>query len=267
MTQMLSGGDFWSIMDQAHEDRSRPGETVEDTKTGAILYDREVINHISDSSFHPEGWQRARPVTGSLRSAGRGNTMIVGNGEVDFVLRHYRRGGLPGRLRRDLYLWLGNERTRSFREWRLLAMLTGMGLPVPRPAAARYRRVGGFFYTADLLTVRQAGIRALSDRLMERPGGEDFWRAIGAGIHRFHKAGVCHADLNAYNVQVDPNDAIVLLDFDRGRVLPAGGWQQRNLARLYRSLMKVRNLEPRIAFSEANWQQLMQGYSSAAMSV
>jgi hypothetical protein len=50
-------------------------------------------------------------------------------------------------------------------------------------------------------------------------------------------------------------------------VLPAGGWQQRNLARLYRSLMKVRNLEPRIAFSDANWQQLMQGYSSAAMSV
>jgi len=253
-------------MDQANEDRPRPAETLVNTETGAILYDRAVINHISDASFHPEGWQLARPVTGSLRSAGRGNTLIVGNGEVEFVLRHYRRGGLPGRLNRDLYLWLGNERTRSFREWRLLATLTAMELPVPRPAAARYRRVAGFFYTADLLTVRQAGIRALSDRLMERTAGDGFWRTIGSGIRRFHEAGVCHADLNAYNVQIDANDRIVLLDFDRGRLLPPGAWQQRNLARLYRSLRKVRSLEPRIVFLEANWRELMQGYSSAAMS-
>jgi 3-deoxy-D-manno-octulosonic acid kinase len=266
MTQMLSGGDFWSIMDQANEGGPRPAETLENTETGAILYDRAVINHISDASFDHRGWQFARPVTGSLRSAGRGNTMIVGDGEAEFVLRHYRRGGLPGRLNRDLYLWLGNGRTRSLREWRLLATLTAMGLPVPRPAAARYRRVAGFFYTADLLTVRQPGIRALSDRLMDRAAGEDFWRAIGAGIHRFHQAGVCHADLNAYNVQVDANDRVVLLDFDRGRLLPPGAWQQRNLARLYRSLRKVRSLEPRIAFSATSWQQLMQGYSSAAMS-
>jgi 3-deoxy-D-manno-octulosonic acid kinase len=123
-----------------------------------------------------------------------------------------------------------------------------------------------FFYTADLLTVREAGIRALSDRLIDRPASEEFWRAIGAGIRRFHGAGVYHADLNAYNVQVDSSDRIFLLDFDRGGLLPAGRWQRQNLARLYRSLRKIKLLEPRIAFSESNWQQLMHGYSSAARS-
>jgi 3-deoxy-D-manno-octulosonic acid kinase len=263
---MLSGGDFWSIMDQVNEDSLRLNETVENTETGAILYDRTVINHISDASFRPETWQRALPVTGSLRSAGRGNTMFVGDGLSEFVLRHYRRGGLAGRVNRDLYLWLGRERTRAFAEWRLLARLSAMGLPVPRPAAARYRRAAGVFYTADLLTVRVPGIRPLSERLMQNTAGEEFWRAVGKGLHRFHEAGVCHADLNAYNIQVDADDGIILLDFDRGRLLPRGTWQRRNLARLYRSLKKIRQLEPRVAFSEVSWQQLMQGYASASRS-
>jgi 3-deoxy-D-manno-octulosonic acid kinase len=264
---MLSGGDFWSIMDQASEDSSGLNGSVENTETGAILYDRAVINHISDSTFRPDSWQCTQPVTGLLRSAGRGNTMVVSDGRMELVLRHYRRGGFPGRVNPDLYLWLGEERTRPFREWRLLRRLLDMRLPVPRPAAARYRRVATLFYTADLLTVREPGIRALSDRLIDSPASEAFWRGAGEAIYRFHEAGVCHADLNAYNVQVDAADRIFLLDFDRGRLLPPGAWQQRNLARLYRSLKKIRRLEPRIAFTEPNWWQLMQGYSSAARSL
>lgn len=266
MTQMLSGGAFWSIMSQVSEDRLRLNGTVEKTETGAILYDRAIVNHISCASFTARSWKWAEPVRGSLRSGGRGTTLFVGDGRNEFVLRHYRRGGLPGRVNRDLYLWLGEERTRAFSEWRLLASLHEQGLPVPRPAAARYRRVASLFYSADLLTVRKPAIRSLADRLLGNPASEEFWRSIGAGIQRFHSAGVCHADLNAYNVQVDQDDDIFLLDFDRGQLLPAGPWQQRNLARLYRSLRKVSQLETRIAFAEPNWQQLMLGYSSAARS-
>jgi 3-deoxy-D-manno-octulosonic acid kinase len=192
--------------------------------------------------------------------------MFVSDGRTEFVLRHYRRGGLPGRVNPDLYLWLGAERTRAFSEWRLLKRLLEMGLRVPRPAAARYRRVAALFYTADLLTVREPGIRPLSGRLVDGPASEGFWRGVGESIYRFHEAGVCHADLNAYNVQVDAADRIFLLDFDRGRFLPPGAWQQRNLGRLYRSLSKIHKLEPRVAFSEASWRHLMQGYSSAARS-
>ena len=250
-------------MDQVSEDRLRPDETVENTETGAILYDRALVNQISDAHFRPETWPWSTPVTGALRAAGRGHTMYVGDGQSEFVLRHYRRGGLPGRINSELYLWLGERRTRSFAEWRLLAVLGAMGLPVPRPAAARYCRVGVFLYTADLLTVRVPGIRPLSDRLMQDAPGDQFWQGIGEGIGRFHDAGACHADLNAYNVQVDPHDSLFLLDFDRGRLLPAGAWRERTLARLYRSLRKIRQLEPRVAFTDADWRQLMLGYSSA----
>ncbi len=74
-------------------------ETVERTETGAILYDKAVINQITPQHFTPQGWPHSEPVSGSLRSAGRGNTMYVGNVPRQFVLRHYMRGGLVGRLR------------------------------------------------------------------------------------------------------------------------------------------------------------------------
>jgi len=255
-----------AIRDTADEDLLRLNGKVENTETGAILYDRTLINQISEASFFPEQWEFATPVTGSLRAAGRGNTMFVGDGHAEFVLKSYRRGGLPGRLNRDLYLWLGQERTRAFAEWRLLAKLTAMGLPVPRPAAARYCRVAALFYKADLLTVRAPDIMPLSERLLQRPASEEFWRAIGKGLRRFHEQGVFHADLNAYNVQVDAQDDLFILDFDRGRLLSGGTWQKRNLARLYRSLRKIKRLEPRIAFSDRRWQQLMHGYSNDSRS-
>ena len=91
-------------------------ETVERTKNGAILYDKAIINQISDERFTPEGWLHAEVLTGSLRSGGRGNTMFVGNVPRQFVLRHYQRGGLLGKLVRDTYIFSGEDLTRSFME-------------------------------------------------------------------------------------------------------------------------------------------------------
>ena len=73
-------------------------ETVEKTATGAILYDKAIINQISDRRFTADGWLHAEPLTGSLRSAGRGNTMYVGNIPRQFVLRHFMRGGMVGNV-------------------------------------------------------------------------------------------------------------------------------------------------------------------------
>ena len=239
-------------------------ETVEKTGTGAILYDPTVLNHIEDASFSPAAWQRASGIEGRLRSAGRGATTVVSDGRRTFVIRHYHRGGLASRVTSDAYLWLGENRTRSFLEFRLLAVLSDKGLPVPRPAAARYRR-RGLFYTADLITEYAPGIRPLSLRIADDTG-RDFWRRLGAGISRFHDAGVNHADLNAYNVQVDGNDDVFVLDFDRGRLLAQGAWRERNLARLHRSLEKVRSLDDRVRFSATDWQALCEGYREAARS-
>lgn len=240
-------------------------DTVEKTRNGAILYDTAIINQISERAFHANGWPVAQPIKGTLRSAGRGETLMVSDGEHEFVLRHYMRGGLPGRLIRDSYFWLGERKTRSFAEWHLLAKLNSLGLPVPRPAAARYCRSGPF-YTADLLTMRLPDIRSLADRLAERPGDATFWQNLGTELHRFHASGVNHADLNAYNLQVGKHDELFLLDFDRGKIMPPGPWRQKNIARLHRSLRKIRQADSKIHYSEADWNELLEGYFSASRS-
>jgi 3-deoxy-D-manno-octulosonic acid kinase len=240
-------------------------DKVEKTRNGAILYDTAIINQISERAFVANGWPVVEKIKGTLRSAGRGTTFIVGDGNHEFVLRHYKRGGMPGKLIRDSYFWINEQQTRSFAEWHLLARLNQLGLPVPRPAAARYCRSGPV-YTADLLTMRLPGIRSLADRITERPGSDEFWQNLGSEVHRFHKVGVYHADLNAYNLQVDADDDLYLLDFDRGRIRPPGIWQQKNLGRLHRSLRKIKQADSRIFFANSSWNQFLAGYFKASRS-
>ncbi len=240
-------------------------ETVEKTKNGAILYDKAIINQISDERFTPEGWLHAEVLNGSLRSGGRGTTMFVGNVPRQFVLRHYRRGGLLGKLVRDTYVYSGEDLTRSFLEWRLLDKLAANNMNVPRPAAARFCR-HGTFYTADLITVRIPEVVPLSDYIAAQQRDEMFWRSVGASIWTFHEVGVYHADMNAYNVQVDSDGDVWMLDFDKGALRPPGSWQQETLSRLHRSLNKVLRLDPRLHFCDADWEQLLRGYFKASKS-
>ncbi len=240
-------------------------ETVETTATGAILYDKAIISQISEERFTPGGWLHAEILTGELRSGGRGNTMFVGNVPRQFVLRHYMRGGLVGKFVRDTYIFSGADKTRSFREWRLLDKLSSNNLRVPRPAAARYRR-SGTFYTADIITVRIPDVMSLSQYIAANNPGEDFWQSVGAAIHEFHAAGVYHADMNAYNLQIDKDGLLWMLDFDKGSLKPPGPWQQQTLSRLHRSLHKIKNLDPKLNFGAANWEQLLEGYFNASRS-
>ncbi len=240
-------------------------ETVENTKTGAILYDRSIITEISEEHFSATGWEHSEPVTGSLGSSGRGNTMFVGHVPRQFVLRHYVRGGLIGKLIHDTYLWTGESQSRPFAEWRMLAKMAESGLRVPRPAAARYRRVGPF-YTADLITVRIPDVWPLSVQLQERSFDALFWQSVGDAIARFHADGVYHADMNAHNLQIDADGKLWMLDFDRGRLLAPGPWQQQTLSRLHRSLEKIKTFDPNIHYSQENWEQLLEGYFDASRS-
>ncbi len=238
-------------------------ETVEKTATGAILYDKAIINQISDDRFEPTGWLHSEPLKGSHGSGGRGNTMYVGNVPRQFVLRHFMRGGLIGKLVSDRYFWTGEDNTRSFVEWRLLAKLADNNLRVPRPAAARYCR-RGLTYSADIITVRIPAVSPLSQYIADRSRDEQFWRSTGAAIREFHACGVFHADMNAYNLQIDNAGRLWMLDFDRGRLLPPGAWQQKTLRRLHRSLVKVKTVNPRVHFDESNWEVLLEGYFSAS---
>ncbi|MEM8983065.1 MAG: 3-deoxy-D-manno-octulosonic acid kinase [Pseudomonadota bacterium] len=201
----------------------------------AIVYDPAQIAHIDANSFTASNWPAAQPVEADR--GGRGSAWFVGRDGTNFVLRHYRRGGLPGRLVRDRYWFVGEATTRSFAEWHLLQHLVSLGLPVPSPVAAHYRR-SGFFYTADLITARLPDVVSLAQRLQESADHSAVCREVGSTIHRFHHAGLWHADLNANNIQL--NEASVwLIDFDRSRLQAKPVDGQANLRRLSRSLRKL----------------------------
>ena len=169
---------------------------------------------------------------------GRGSISHLSWAGREFVLRRYLRGGLPAKVSRDRYFWLGEDRTRAFLELRLLDELGRRGLPVPRPVAARYVR-SGISYVGELVTERLRGARSLAQRWLEGEAGDADWEAAGACIRRFHDAGVQHADLNAGNIMLDGQGGAWLLDFDRGRLREPGPWREKTLARLGRSLAKI----------------------------
>jgi 3-deoxy-D-manno-octulosonic acid kinase len=168
---------------------------------------------------------------------GRGSAWFV---EGDFglaVLKRYRRGGWMAAISEDAYLWLGEERVRSWREFALLRDMHGDGLPVPVPLAAGWRR-SGWTYRACLLTQRLAGVESLVAAVRRR-GVDAPWAAVGATLARFHHRGLRHADLNAHNVLVGRDDAVSVIDWDKARrELAPGAWCGKVLARLERSLRK-----------------------------
>lgn len=222
-----------------------------------ILYEDALLRHADPALFEAATWPGAAVAPGY--SGGRGATLFIAHEGQRWVLRHYHRGGTIGRVLNDEFLWLGEERTRCFREWRLLAHLHELGLPVPRPVAARYRR-RGLIYRADLLTALIPDVEPLSTRLARGPVTADVWAAVGRCVSAFHRAAVFHADLTAHNLQIDAANRIFLLDFDRGRVLGDGSnWRQANLARLHRSLTKI-SAGGGLEFTPREWQWLLDGY-------
>ena len=236
--------------------------TRKTTESGqsVIVYDDELISHIDESFFDHSRWAGAKTVDGLGR--GRGKALLIEYENQQWVLRHYYRGGLVSRLSTDRFLWAGLSMARSFREWSLLEHMCRSGLPVPRPVAARVRR-RGVGYTADLITVRIPNVRTLSARLSAESLNSELWHSVGRLIATFHAAGICHADLNAHNIQIDSGNNLYLLDFDRGRVRNSPGrWMQGNLDRLQRSLTKLLN-QGVIHFRPDDWTSLLDGYRSA----
>lgn len=222
----------------------------------AILYDADLLDHVDAAFFEPHTWRSRGALAAVAR--GRGAAWFVRHDGRDLVLRHYRRGGLLGPWLGDRYLWFGLARTRAFREWHLLAELHRHGLPVPRPVAACVRRFG-LCYRADLMTERLPDVESLAQRLAEDALPPARWNDIGRGLRRFHDAGVYHADLNAHNVLLG-RETLYLVDFDRGRLRAGGRWTRANLARLKRSLDKLKGLDARFCFSGTDWSALLAGY-------
>lgn len=219
-----------------------------------ILFDPALLPRPETALFDPAWWQSQGLVQG--QALGRGTTWFLRTEAPGWVLRHYRRGGLIGRVLDDGYAWLGLQATRAWREWLLLHELHTLGLPVPRPVAAHVHQ-RGLFYTADLITERIADTRPLSALLLERAMSAAEWTELGRTLARFDRAGVGHADLNAHNILCGSDGTFHVIDFDRGRRHVSAAVQARARARLLRSLHKCARLaQGRFHFSAADWQTL-----------
>jgi 3-deoxy-D-manno-octulosonic acid kinase len=226
---------------------------------GGILYDAVRLRKPDATLFDRQTWA----TRGALEdmTGGRGSVSLLRQDDgAEWVLRHYRRGGLIAAITADRYVYIGANRTRAFREWRLLAELRRRKLPVPAPIAATYVR-SALTYRADLITERLRA-RTFADVLMEGAVGGDVWHAVGATIAKFHAEGVHHADLNVHNILLGPNHAVYLLDFDRGRIRARGAWESSVLARLQRSLEKLRTGHRYVRFADEDWRTLMMGYAA-----
>lgn len=221
-----------------------------------MLHDSAFLGAPSAGLFTPDHWKSLNRLDGE--ALGRGTTWFIREGR-GWVLRHYRRGGLIGRIVTDRYVWTGEERTRAFLEWRLLHALHAQGLPVPRPIAAHVRH-DGMYYRADLLTERIPDSVTLSSLLSRCPLPNEDWRALGTLLKRFGRAGVVHADLNAHNVLRKDSGDFFLIDFDRGRQTNDTKAGDRGLRRLQQSLEKLSRQSASFQFTADNWKALETSY-------
>lgn len=229
--------------------------TIQRTPSGAILFDASLMESADIAWFEPGSADPAEVAHG-----GRGQALYFDAPFGACVLRHYRRGGLIGRVNHDRYLFTGRKRTRAFREFNLLARLHGMGLPVPAPVMARYVRKG-LCYRADLITRRIAGAESLAERVGRHALDSALAAQVGRTLAEFHARGLWHADLNAGNLLVDRSGKVWLIDFDRCHLRkPKMAWQQANLQRLLRSFRKIMRGRALGDFEVMFWHPLLAAY-------
>lgn len=219
----------------------------------------ELAERIDASWFDPNCW----PAQDRLHdtAGGRGGTVVIRTGIGPVLLRRYLRGGLAARFTRDRYLYRGENATRSFREFRLLQVLCSRGLPVPSPLVAAYWRRGLFYRAAIILALIP---RARPLPLVFEELNEADFRAIGEAVGRLHAHGVRHADLNAWNVLLDAERSIWIVDFDRARIVGRHAIAEGRpvLARLLRSFRKLDG-ERRIRDFRSCWSALLAAHARA----
>ena len=222
-----------------------------------LWFNAAIVPNVTTDWFEEHYWREKNALTGEAQ--GRGTTYFFRHENNEFVLRHYRRGGLPGKLLTDQFWYAGLSRTRAWREMKLLLQLEELELPAPRAIAARVQRVG-FYYRSDIITHRIDSAKDLHQYLLTQPLDQDVWHKVGKTIAKFHRFHVYHHDLNIHNIMLDDKGEIWLIDFDKCDIRPSGNWQESNLSRLNRSLLKEQGKHPGYHFKEENWQALMKGY-------
>ena len=193
--------------------------------------------------------------------AGRGTVTFFRGFGLDLVHKTYKRGGLIRKLISSVYLWTGLEKTRAHIEFYGLKKMFDLGLPVPRPVAARIIR-NGIFYRAELITQEIENATTLGKHLAENNLARGMLKELGVAIRSLHGAGFMHPDLNIENILIGDSKKIFFLDFDQTKPLKQRETQfGRNIERLRRSVEKFCKKNER-DFPEREWQIMLEAYHS-----
>lgn len=208
---------------------------------------------------------------GEVVVSGRGAVIMFHYDDESLALKPYVRGGLPRRFIKETYLYIGLEKTRMWREFRLLEQMRDYNLPVPVPVAARCQVLTPFSYRGDLITRRIPGASSLSDIISAQSLSDFTWSRIGEKIALFHQHQVFHIDLNAHNILLTADGKIYLVDFDkcyfrRRSASDTRRWNQATLKRLHRSLRKLKTRQNEFYFDERKWTVLLDGYNNSSAS-
>lgn len=222
-----------------------------------LLFEKNILTPVTVDMFNSDFWQQQQKIIG--HAMGRGVTTFFCENNKDYVLRHYRRGGLIGKILNKHYFYTGLHRTRAWQEMHLLNLMHGWGLPVPKAAAALIKR-GGLTYEADIILEKITDAKDVFNLLNTEPLDSTDWQRIGAVVRQLHDKQVFHHDLNIHNIMQDKQKKIWLIDFDKCRVKNGEQWKDENLQRLLRSLRKEKNKNPQFFWQEDNWQWCIKGY-------
>ena len=223
-----------------------------------MLFDAEHFSAPSPKMFTGQYWQTQNAITG--QATGRGTTYFFQHNKNEYVLRHYRRGGLIGKILSDQYLYTGFEQSRAWQEFKLLQHMQTLDLACPTPIAAMLNK-SGLYYQADIISSKIPNAQDLQHILLERSLSSDICRKIGQTIAEFHNQQIYHHDLNIHNIMLDAKHRVWLIDFDKCAIKQGNKWKKSNMARLKRSFEKEKRLA-NIHWQKTDWQALLSAYNN-----
>ncbi|MBE8578955.1 3-deoxy-D-manno-octulosonic acid kinase [Vibrio sp. OPT18] len=224
-----------------------------------VWFDETLVNDDIENIFDIDYWEDKDCILGS--ALGRGTTWFVQTQFLPAALRHYRRGGLLGKLVSDQYFFVGWQKSRSCQEFHLLNLLRSKGVNVPRPIAARAIK-NGLFYRADLLSEKIPNAQDLVAILEQQSLASEAYYDIGIEIAKMHQAQVNHTDLNIHNILLDSSKRVWIIDFDKCTRMAGSTWKNGNLERLKRSFLKEK-VKRSIHWEEREFQCLLDGYEAS----
>lgn len=232
---------------------------IDDPETSThIIYDPRIYEGDPGELFDPERIIDSTPAQGPHASV-----VFLAGEPGNFAWKRYRRRGLMASLCREHYGWRRLHQTRMWNEFHILSRLWTMGLPVPRPVAARCRYLKPLRYSGDLITLRLEGTVNLRDLLLQGTVEPSVWIEIGRVIGELHQQSVRHGDLNATNILIHPEGSVHLVDFDKTTFQRGPAfWKPRNLKRLHASLTKLSGRYDPFYFEGMDWFRVLEGYAS-----